>query len=417
MWRLGLRQIPFSLIPLLLLSLLCSMQGIEAHADDLSRRIALVPADVAESYFPGGDRYLIPESDRTETLIARAREYEAAGSLQQAKKLYASAFRRAQGTPAAAYILFKQCTIEEDAEGALSCLSGIIDSYPEFPLIDAVRFEMAFRYYLGGRQDLALQYLSEILESERDGAPVLGPSALMFSGIIQGENGMYEEGLGLLSEALEAMGPGGGAAYEEVYTALYLERAKMLIALGDLEDAEDLLLRLYGTASSVLRRSESLWYMAQLFSLQNNATGAYTAYDLLVREYPETPFSVQAKARLGEMQGLTAGALEGIYDESLKQGLYGITPGAEFIPEQEEPIEQKRSYAVQIGSFSRKENAQAQVKRLTELGFSAYFVQAQIDGKEYFRVRIGPYLGKAEALSALEMLEDRGESGFLVRVE
>lgn len=388
-----------------------------ALADDREYRLTIIPADIARSYFPTGENYLIPVDSKTESLVERARYYESGGSLQQALKVYTMASRRAAGTPAAPYIIFKQCSLEADPERAVSCLSGLIEGYPDFPLIDAVRFELAFRFYIGEEHDRALEILREIEENERGGSIVLTPSAIFFSGIIRAEQEYFEEALSDYGRALEAMHLAGGAELEGLYAALYLETAKAHFALGHFERAEHLLVRIYGTAPSSTARSEALWYLALLYVEREDWGGAYSAYSLLVEQFPDSLFAVQAKRELGSMEAFEIRNIEGVYDTSILTGLHSFdTPDRETAG-QGAASESGIGFAVQIGSFSQQENAKALVQQLKELGFPAFLVQAQVNGEYYFRVRVGTFDREEDARTALSGLQDKGYSGFILREE
>jgi len=58
------------------------------------------------------------------------------------------------------------------------------------------------------------------------------------------------------------------------------------------------------------------------------------------------------------------------------------------------------AWIIQVGSFSKKENAENLVNTLRQKDFSAFMEQAEIGGKQVFRVRVGPVVdrGKAEEM-------------------
>jgi tetratricopeptide (TPR) repeat protein len=397
----------------LLLIVLFTISPYALHAGDLASGPPIVPEDIARSYFPRGEAYLIPVDDKTRGLVERARYHETRGNVKQALKIYAMAYRRAAGAPSAAYILFKQCSLEEDCERATGCLSSIIKDYPAFPLIDAVRYELAFRHYLAKEFSRALEILDAIEESERTGIPVLTPSALFLAGIIRTEQEEHATALSLYEQSLESMhltGSGDGAGF---YAALYLEIAKAQRALGDLDDAEKLLLRVYGTAPSLMTRCEALWQLGVLYVTRSDIVYAYSAFATLSDRYPDSPFGLQAKRKLETMEAAGLRDIEAVYDESILTGQYGVVAERQ---EEEEPM-QGRGYALQMGSFSRQENARALELKLRQLGFPAFLVQARLDGEDYFRVRVGSFGSEEEARQALSLLQNEGFNGFVLREE
>lgn len=60
-----------------------------------------------------------------------------------------------------------------------------------------------------------------------------------------------------------------------------------------------------------------------------------------------------------------------------------------------EPSKPIQSWALQVGTFSKKSNANAFRDKLRKAGHSAYVESSKSDGKTTYRVRIGPELEKA----------------------
>jgi tetratricopeptide (TPR) repeat protein len=405
------RRLRFLPASLLILYLTISLSAL--HAGDSISGSPIVPEDIARSYFPRGEAYLIPADDKTEGLIERARYHESRGNFRQALKIYAMASRKAAGTPSAPYILFKQCSLEEDYGRAEDCLSSIIEDYPDFPLVDAVRYELAFRRYLVGEFSQALEMLGAIEESERNGIAVLTPSALFLSGVIRAEQEEYALALSLYEQSLESMHVAGSGDSAVFYAALYLEIAKAQLALGYLDEAEKLLLRVNGTAPSLLLRCEALWQLGLLYESRSDAVGAYSVYTTLTDRYPDSPFGLKAKRKLESMDAAGLRNIEALYDESILTGQYGVEEEEQG---EAEPVPE-RGYAVQMGSFSRRENARVLEQQLKQLGFPAFVVTARLDGEDYYRVRVGSFSSEEEARQELSLLQNEGYSGFVLREE
>ena len=55
------------------------------------------------------------------------------------------------------------------------------------------------------------------------------------------------------------------------------------------------------------------------------------------------------------------------------------------------------AWIIQVGSFSKKENAENLVNTLRQKDFSAFMEQAEIGGKQVFRVRVGPVVDRGQA--------------------
>ena len=411
------RRYRVSFIILLFSVLFLSLRVGRLHADDGSvYRMRFLPHAIARSYFPAGDDYMIPVDERTETLIERARSFESEGNVRQAQRYYSTAYRRA-AEPAVPYIAFKLCTLEEQNGVAIGCMKDLIDRSPNFPLIDAVRFELAFRLFLLGKTQESLRNLSLIEQNETGGAPIFMPSALYFSGIIEAHDGNPEAALVSFEKAIEAMNATGGEDYRNIYPGLYLEMAKVLFTLAEYDKSEALLIGIYGTAPLALEQSEALFYLGEVYTAQTKWDRAHAAYSGLALHYGGTPFALQAQKKLDGMPDIEYQnlMLQSVYDESLLTGRYGLdeSTASDTVDE----AAGSGVFALQLGSFSSEENAQAFVEQLQFLDFPAFLVQAQVEEVYYYRVRVGFYKSMEEAQKVLQALGELGYSGYVLKDE
>jgi len=74
-------------------------------------------------------------------------------------------------------------------------------------------------------------------------------------------------------------------------------------------------------------------------------------------------------------------------------------------------------YFVQVGAFSKSEDAEQQRARLAMLGYVAKVTEREQSGRMMYRVRLGPYQLRDEAESTQTKLQSGGETAALVRVE
>ena len=74
-------------------------------------------------------------------------------------------------------------------------------------------------------------------------------------------------------------------------------------------------------------------------------------------------------------------------------------------------------YFVQVGAFTKTEDAEQKRAGLAMLGFTAKVTEREQSGRTMFRVRLGPYQLRDEAESAQTKLQLGGETAALVRVE
>ena len=75
------------------------------------------------------------------------------------------------------------------------------------------------------------------------------------------------------------------------------------------------------------------------------------------------------------------------------------------------------TYLVQVGAFTRAEDAEAQRAKLAIQGFTAKVAEREQAGRTVYRVRLGPFDNKAEADALQGKLQAAGLEGQLVRVQ
>jgi cell division protein FtsN len=93
------------------------------------------------------------------------------------------------------------------------------------------------------------------------------------------------------------------------------------------------------------------------------------------------------------------------------------TPAPPAKPSTPRPVEQDRppvtrtvgvtEYWIQTGSYTSRTRADTIKRELDELGLSGRILSKEIDGTQYYRVRIGPYGEKAEADKFLDWVKQR----------
>ena len=71
-------------------------------------------------------------------------------------------------------------------------------------------------------------------------------------------------------------------------------------------------------------------------------------------------------------------------------------------------------WAVQLGSFSSKENAEKLAGSLRDQGYAAFLSQLQSNGNELHRVRIGPQKDRQSAEAVAAQLAKNGHTGQVV---
>jgi DedD protein len=73
-------------------------------------------------------------------------------------------------------------------------------------------------------------------------------------------------------------------------------------------------------------------------------------------------------------------------------------------------------FAVQLGSFSSRENANRLVREMTAKGFAAFIAPITSNGRELYRVRVGPARDRAAAEALATQLRRIGQTGSIVSI-
>jgi DedD protein len=71
---------------------------------------------------------------------------------------------------------------------------------------------------------------------------------------------------------------------------------------------------------------------------------------------------------------------------------------------------------VQLGSFGSRENAERLVREMTSKGFATFIAPITTNGRELYRVRVGPTKDRASAEALASQLKRMGQSGSIVPI-
>lgn len=74
------------------------------------------------------------------------------------------------------------------------------------------------------------------------------------------------------------------------------------------------------------------------------------------------------------------------------------------------------SFVVQLGSFGSRQNAERLVRDMTAKGFTAFIAPITTQGRELYRVRVGPTRDRASAEALATQLKRVGQSGSIVPI-
>jgi len=86
--------------------------------------------------------------------------------------------------------------------------------------------------------------------------------------------------------------------------------------------------------------------------------------------------------------------------------------------ETREPAAPKGKYTVQLASLDDKNKAKEFISDLVQRGYPAYFYEAKVKGKTYYRVRCGTFPSRKTAEDyASKLRKEAGMKGFVSRIE
>ncbi len=78
--------------------------------------------------------------------------------------------------------------------------------------------------------------------------------------------------------------------------------------------------------------------------------------------------------------------------------------------------ERIQNYNVQVAALKNIDESKDMVKKLTNLGYPAYYYQTSVKGESYYRVRCGPFSTLEEAKKHAKRLSDReGFTPFIIK--
>ena len=80
------------------------------------------------------------------------------------------------------------------------------------------------------------------------------------------------------------------------------------------------------------------------------------------------------------------------------------------------PAQQSDHYLLQAGSFGKKDEANQLKARLALSGYEAYIQKVTVDGKKFYRVRMGPYRNLNKLDSASKDLSTKGINAMRIKV-
>lgn len=152
---------------------------------------------------------------------------------------------------------------------------------------------------------------------------------------------------------------------------------------------------------------------------EEDAEKAVDLYQRIVDEYASSPWADDALNRLAQYSyAVGAYRTARSYTEKLAKDY----PQSPFVPADQRKAEQKkegageRSYAVQVGAYSKEADARRQLEKLKEKGYTAYLREKDVNGKTVHAVWLGIFseFSQAQAFAG-KLKEQQGIDALVVR--
>jgi tetratricopeptide (TPR) repeat protein len=173
---------------------------------------------------------------------------------------------------------------------------------------------------------------------------------------------------------------------------------------------------------------ELYYFLALSYLKAGNYLRASDIFEIILREFKDSPFRDEAKLGLGDAYFLKgdydkakacySGLLESNPRTKFKELLYsrlsetafktGDTQAAKEYLNKDLPALADGFYTVQVGFFSSAANARRLCDKLTAKGYDAYLQEVGADTQKAYRVRVGKLNSRQEAAQLESKLSSEG---------
>lgn len=132
---------------------------------------------------------------------------------------------------------------------------------------------------------------------------------------------------------------------------------------------------------------------------------------------PKKRVSVKTDTKAGEKQTVTQLAPKALKSK-IQTDKKTDAVSKETRPDSEKaPASAHGAYTIQVASYKTLDDALAQMVILDKKGVASYRASVKIDGKTWYRVRIGAFSDYKEARARLEKLAGSGVNGMVIKKE
>lgn len=158
-------------------------------------------------------------------------------------------------------------------------------------------------------------------------------------------------------------------------------------------------------------RDSVLLGLCDSYYLEGDFKLAECYYQGLLEDYPYTSNAAAVYLRLGNSQQKLCKLKQAqkSFDTVLK--FYALSP--EYEEALENVSKQVECFSIQLGAFSKEENADILLKELYSKGYQAFVEKGDSKGKTIYRVKVGKFSSREDADTEAKKLK---KSGYSVRI-
>lgn len=382
----------------------------------------LVPEEIADVYFPEGKSYILPEESRIARYVKKANQLESENNQRGAAKYYLMAYKKVKNTNMAPFLFFKYASLQSEINLICNILKELIEKYPDFSLINGVRFYLAEKLYLMGDYGGAKYYLNNIVNKEKDGEHIFTPFALRFLGILYLKDERWSEAEEIFKKSVSGIFDSGVTDYRYYLLKNYFGLSECYIAKKETNRAEKLLLTIYSTSDYDEIRVEALYRLFRMYEKTGKKDISSKVARLLIKDYPDSYYAhyIKRNYELGNEREIL-NVQHTFYDPSIFERDYIDKLEGKPVSRIEEtesltPRKNLKSgFMIQLGSFKDEKNARKLTEELKKMGYNPILINARIEEENIIRVRVGYYSSRSDAEKELNNLKSRGYPGFIVK--
>ncbi len=182
--------------------------------------------------------------------------------------------------------------------------------------------------------------------------------------------------------------------------------ARCLLLKGEHKDGMALIRKISGMNRDTITLGSADSYFAR-----HDYDEAKSLYEWIIERFPDSTSIVSAHLQLCRIVEQTNGVEAAQQSYEMIVTKYPNTPEAQFARFH---LQNLPTYAIQLGAFSRKQNALSLVNHLKAMGYSAHIAKSASNDKPLYKVRIGRFSSRNDAKKVASTLTQGAEFSVII---